>query len=226
MRLHFSIAVLCTVTLLTFGRGSAFASGEVHVTMHDGRVSLSAKDATLREILDAWAVAGQTAIVNADGITSTAPLTLELVDMKEDDALAVLLRSLTGYLTILRPARSANVSSFERIVLLPTSVVEHDSTVTNTPAPAENTPPARPRPQQTVMINGVARLIGPNGTLVEDDQQDAPPPARMTVPPPPPVHAQPASPAPTAAVPIGSATPGAPVPAPPARNNTPAPTQR
>jgi len=45
---------------------AAPASADVHITLQNGRVSIDAKDATLREILAEWAKVGQTKIVNGE----------------------------------------------------------------------------------------------------------------------------------------------------------------
>ena len=44
------------------------ASADVQVTMKDGRVSIVAKDATVRQILIEWARVGQTKIVNVERV--------------------------------------------------------------------------------------------------------------------------------------------------------------
>ena len=214
--------LLLTISVLVLTAPVALA-GDVRVTMNNGRVSVSAHDATLKEILDAWGREGQTAFVNADRIPTTAPITIEISDSTEEDALAVLLRPLSGYLAMRRAsAPAAHASAFARVVLLPTSVANRDSAViaNNTPPPVF-APPAPP-PTQTVMINGVARLIGPNGALIEDDQQDAPPPnnprgftrgdAPPPAPPAPPVRLPQPSVAPGV---VGSPTPGVVIAPPP-----------
>jgi hypothetical protein len=76
----------------------ATASADVRLTMHDGKVSIVAKDATVRQILTEWARVGQTKIVNVERIPG-GPTTLELTDVPEAQALEVLLRSLSGYIT-------------------------------------------------------------------------------------------------------------------------------
>jgi hypothetical protein len=213
------------------------ADGRVTVSIGNGRVSLEAHGATLREVLDAWARAGQTVVVNAEKIESNAPLDLSLTNVTEEQALAVLLRPLSGYTATRRAVAAANESRFDRIVLLPSSVASRDSAVTNTPPPAfaARPVPVQPPPQQTVMINGVARLIGPNGAVVEDDQQGAPPrPAAPRVfpggdapgPPPPPQSGTPSRPTTPAPGVVGSSTPGVVISPPPQRPGAPQPVQR
>src|SRR5438132_9950450 len=93
---------------------SAPASAEVRLTIQDGRVSLVAKDATLRQILAEWARIGQTRIVNGDRVPG-GPVTLQLTNVSEEQALDTLLRSLTGYVAAPRPTMAANLSRFDRI---------------------------------------------------------------------------------------------------------------
>src|SRR6476661_2866428 len=95
------------------------ASADVHVTMQNGRVSIVAKDATVRQILMEWARVGQTKIVNVERIPG-GPITLELTNVPESQALDILLRSLSGYITAPRAADAANLSQFDRIVIMPT----------------------------------------------------------------------------------------------------------
>src|SRR3954468_8302325 len=51
-------------------------SAETRVTISNGRVTVSANDATVRQILDEWARVGGTTVVNVDRI-SDARVTLE-----------------------------------------------------------------------------------------------------------------------------------------------------
>src|SRR5258706_13736416 len=94
---------------------SPAAFADVKLSMKDGKVTLVAKDVTVRQILTEWARVGQTKIVNLERIAS-GPLTLELVDVPEAQALDVLLRAVAGYMAAPRSAGGANLSSFDRIV--------------------------------------------------------------------------------------------------------------
>src|SRR4030095_11786367 len=73
------------------------ASADVQLSMQDGRVTLKATNATVREILAEWAKGGQAKIVNGERLTG-APLTIELTNVTEGQALDVLLRTVAGYL--------------------------------------------------------------------------------------------------------------------------------
>jgi hypothetical protein len=147
----------------------------VHVAMHDGLVSVSARDAMLGEILDAWARVGQTKIINAEKIVGE-PLTIQLVDVPEEQALDMLLRSVGGYLAAARSAAVVDASRFDRIMILPTRAGE--SSTVRQAAPTLVSPVLPPQqtlpPQSASPMSGIARIIGPERLPVEDDQPDAP----------------------------------------------------
>src|SRR5437868_14344380 len=93
------------------------ASADVQLSMRDGRVSLVAKDVTVRQILTEWARIGQTKIVNVERIPG-GPVSLELSNVPEAQALEILLRSLSGYITAPRPVDAANLSRYHRIIIM------------------------------------------------------------------------------------------------------------
>jgi hypothetical protein len=115
-------------TLLRFALATALvtsvaapaAAGELQLTMANGRVTLVAKDVTVREILAEWARVGQTRIVNADKLTG-GPVTLELTDVPEARALDTILRSAAGYVMAQRTASSPGPSLYDRILILASS---------------------------------------------------------------------------------------------------------
>jgi len=109
------------------------ASAEVHLTIQNGRVSLVAKDATVRQILAEWARVGDTKIVNIEQVPG-GPVTLELTNVPEAQALEVVLRSLSGYIAAPRPVEAANLSRFDRIIVMPTLAAARPPT-TQVPAP-------------------------------------------------------------------------------------------
>ncbi len=86
---------LCAAACLI---AASTASADLHLTMQNGRVSIVAKDATLRQILTEWARVGQTTIVNVERIPG-GPVSLELNDVAEGQALEILLRPISGYIT-------------------------------------------------------------------------------------------------------------------------------
>lgn len=103
----------------------------VKLAFHDGRVDLSADNVPLRTILTEWSRVGGTTIVNGDRVGGM-PLTLELNDVPERTALEVILRNVSGYMAGPRSSTASGLSTFQSILILPTSA----------PAP----PPASVRP--------------------------------------------------------------------------------
>src|SRR2546428_6060578 len=134
----------CLVAALGLTASAAFA--EVKVTMQDGRVSIIAKDATVRQILTEWARVGQTKIVNVERIPG-GPMTLELTNVPEQQALDLLLRSVSGYMTAPRPVAVANLSQFDRVVVMPTSVAPRPAMASQPATPTFAQPQFTPPPQ-------------------------------------------------------------------------------
>jgi hypothetical protein len=121
---------------------AAPADAEVRLTIQDGQVSLTATNATAREILAEWARVGRTTIVNGERVPG-GPLTLELANVTEEHALQVILRSASGYVAAPRPTVEANASRFDRILVMPIST----PTAAAAPAAAFR-PPAAQAPQR------------------------------------------------------------------------------
>ena len=122
------------------------ASADVHLTMQNGRVSLVAKDVTVRQILAEWARVGQTKIVNMERVPG-GPVTLELTDVPEAQALEVLLRALSGYITAPRAVDAANLSHFDRIIIRPTLAAARPASSSPPPPAFQQSPQFQP-PQQ------------------------------------------------------------------------------
>ena len=128
-------ALLMVVTAST-------ASAEVQLSIRNGRVTLVATNATVRQILTEWARIGQTKIVNVERIPG-GPLTLQLTDTPEQEALDILLRSVTGYMAAPRPVAVANLSYYDRIFVLPTTATPRVP-VAAAPVPVQR--PSFPQP--------------------------------------------------------------------------------
>lgn len=112
---------LLAVTLGALVAGATPAlAGDVSLTIADGRVTIVARDATPRQILDAWARQGHTRIVNAERV-SGGPTTLLITNEPESKALAIVLRSVAGYIAAPRRVAMANSSQYDRILIMPTS---------------------------------------------------------------------------------------------------------
>lgn len=113
--------LLCLVCgLATIGFASVAAAGELSVKIANGRATVIAKDVPVRQILAEWARVGETKVVNAEKVVG-GPVTLELVDVPEKEALDILLRTAAGYIAAPRPANMAGASQFDRVLVLPTS---------------------------------------------------------------------------------------------------------
>ncbi len=110
------------------------ARADVRLTMHDGLVTIVAKDATLRQILAEWAKVGQATIVNADRIAG-GPITIELTDVPERQALDILLRSVSGYFAAPRPTLVPNAGRFDRIFVLPAAAQPRTASASSPPPP-------------------------------------------------------------------------------------------
>lgn len=130
MKQHFLRAFVLVTAL---GIPTVAAAGSLTLTMHDGRVTIVAQDVPVRQILSEWARIGQTKIVNADQV-SGPPVTLQLVDVPEREALDTLLRSVSGYIAAPRPAALANASLYDRVTIMATS---HAPEMSAVPAPAQ-----------------------------------------------------------------------------------------
>jgi len=214
------------------------AAADVQVTIQDGKVSVVAKDATLRQIMAEWARVGQTKVVNVERIPG-GPMTLELHGVPEDRALEILMRSLSGYLAAPRPVMSPTLSKFDRIVVMPTVAAARQPATAASAAPApvfQQTPTFQPPPQvqqeepddpppgqNPAAPRGPVftafpqpQVVNPNavpGNAVPGNGQTFVPPPGLNLPgaPPPP---QPAAPSAVPTVPVGVAVPGMMVPTP------------
>ncbi len=115
------------------------ASADVQLTMQNGRVTLVAKDATVRQILAEWARVGHTKIVNLEAVPG-GPITLELNNVTEAQALDVLLRSLSGYIAAPRAVEVANFSRLDRIIIMPTLAAARPAVSSPPPPVFQQTP--------------------------------------------------------------------------------------
>jgi hypothetical protein len=141
------------------------SAGEVKLQIANGRVTLQARDASVREILAEWARVGQVKIDNADKIVG-GPVTLDLQDVPESQALNTVLRSLSGYMASPRIAPAAQLSTYDRIFVMAA------------PRPAATSAYTAPPAQQPQygFRGGQPGMMG-NPSMVDDqDQPIGPPP--------------------------------------------------
>jgi hypothetical protein len=159
-----TVALAASVTTLALG---APAVAEVQLTIREGRVTLVARDATVRQILTEWARVGQTKIVNVERIPG-GPVTLQLNSVPEDQALDILLRSVSGYMAAPRLVTVGSLSRYDRILVMPTTAAPR-APVAAAPPPAFQAPQVVQAPQ-----------VPPDDDRDENDQRPAQP---VAVPP-------------------------------------------
>jgi hypothetical protein len=210
------------------------AEAPIQLSIHDGRVWLTATNATVRQILSEWARVGRTIVVNGERIPG-GPVALQLDGVPEQEALDVLLRSTGGFMAASRAVPVADASRFDRVIILPTSAApKADTTRAAAPVFAAPRPAYLPSPA-VASTPGVQHVIGADGLPVPDDQDDAQGDASSRSPLPPlpagadqpdvrPAPAMRPFPTPNAAptIPAGVAVPGTIVP-PPRASSPPAP---
>jgi hypothetical protein len=142
--------VLSFVTALL---AASTAHAEVQFSLQAGRVVIVARDASVAEILAEWARIGRTAIVNADRLPADR-VTLELQSVPEQQALDILLRGTSGYVVMSRPIGDPSASAYDRIAIMPPSVMRPEATTAAAPirapqgpaAPVEAMPPIAAEP--------------------------------------------------------------------------------
>jgi hypothetical protein len=164
----------------------------VSLEFKDGRVRLSAQNVSTSQILAEWSKRGQTTIVNGERLPGP-PVTLELQDVPEQQALDVVLRGVSGYLAGSRETDIAGASSFDRILILPTSSRPTNAATPPPPQqalqavqddPNEDAPPPGPRPNPVVRLPpsqlppaGAARppVPVPDNSMPDPENRPAPP---------------------------------------------------
>jgi hypothetical protein len=95
-------------------------AGEVKVSFSNGLVTIVATDASPRQILAEWAKLGQVRVTNLERL-SGGPITIQLTNVPEAQALETLLRGTAGYVAAPRPrtGAAAAASLYDRILLMP-----------------------------------------------------------------------------------------------------------
>jgi hypothetical protein len=128
-----------------------------------GRVTLHAQNVPVRTILIEWARLSGATIVNGDRVVG-APVTLDLENVPERQALEIILRGVSGYMLAAREPGTAGASIYDRIMILPTSIAPR------------NPPPASASPIFSNAPGGIVRPIAPRvpeGQDADDDQNVA-----------------------------------------------------
>jgi hypothetical protein len=198
LRAFSTIALAAAAVVAT--SSTTYADPHVSVSMHDGRVSIEATDAPLAQILNEWTRAGGPRFVNAANLSAT-PTTIQLANVPEKEALAILLRPASGFLAVARTGAAANLSLYDRVLIMPGAPLPTSAMPTR-PSPLP-LPAAAAR-----MPNPVGAVIDANGQAMPDDQQPMPFTPR---PQPQPQSQQPVT-TPTQPSPVPLPSPGAPTP--------------
>jgi hypothetical protein len=147
-------------------------AGDVSLIIRDGRVTLVARDATVRQILTEWARVGKTRIVNLERVPG-GPLTVELKDVPEARALQTILRAVAGYMAAPRLVPNPQASVFDRIVVMPTLASAGPAAPSAAPAAAAPRPDMNRRPMPFRPDNPIFRRGEPDiGAPDEDEQPD------------------------------------------------------
>jgi hypothetical protein len=94
---------------------------DIEIRFNSGNVTLVARDAPLKAVLEEWSRVGQTRILNIEDL-SGEPTTLELANVAEEQALAVLLRDTGGFVVGPRRETRTPMSAFGMIVLVPSRI--------------------------------------------------------------------------------------------------------
>lgn len=122
------------------------AAQQLQMAFNEGLVTVNARAVPVRTILNEWAKQGGTKVVGAERVTG-APLTVQLIDVPEAQALEVILRSVAGYMAAPR-STGAGASMYDRILVLATSTAPAAAAARPTPQqrqPAQRfAPPRRP----------------------------------------------------------------------------------
>ena len=142
----FKVVAVAAVTLMA---AAPVQAGEVVLEFRDGYVTLSAHDAPVQQILQEWSRLGNTRVVNADQVFG-GPVTIELRQVSEKKALAVLLRSAAGYIAAPR-AGDGGASRFAQILVMPPSAAPPPRQPSLRPAVVR--PPVMPQPMPPVLLD-------------------------------------------------------------------------
>jgi hypothetical protein len=189
---------------------ASVSAQQVQLRMESGRVSLDVRNVPVVQILREWARIGGVNIVNAEKVVAS-PVTLQLVDVPEREALNILLRGVAGYMLGVRTSAAKGASQYDRILILPTSSAPRNPppVVAAASQPPRFIPPQSDNGQDSgpdPTVGGIRRIappiirpLVPATSSAETPQDEGPTPSAAT----PPTSANPFG------MPTGSGLPGA-----------------
>jgi len=151
------MSAVSLATILALAVPGLASAGDLRLTFLNGRVTLVAQDVPLRKILAEWERVGGTSVVNRDAAPGVS-VTLDLADVPETRALAILLQQAAGYFASERSDPEGRSSRFTRIVIMPGT----ERLTAGPPAAAGGQPfvmspaeaPALPQVEQRIMPDG------------------------------------------------------------------------
>lgn len=226
VELNERVAMRALRLLLTIAIGllpAAAAAQDVRLAFNEGRVTLSAQNATLRAILTEWGRQGGTRLVNVERVSGT-PMTIEVANKPELEALGILLRNVGGYIIGQRSALTSPTQSVIDRILIAAATPGPPAA----PVPFRATPPPVPFSPPPDPDDNPASDVPPNDDPNPDGSRSGPSqpfePQDDTQPQPPTGAGNPFG------IPTGSARPGTITPIPqqnnqPNGNRPPAPDQ-
>jgi len=175
---------LCAVVAVLLGVVAPARAQSLTLEFSGGRVRLMASNVPISRIVSEWARLGNTTVLHGERVPGT-PVTLQLVDVYEQEALRVLLRSTGGYLVAAREETVPGASVFDRIMILPAG----GSGATPTRGAATTTPlfpddfdfgdPAVPAAAAPPLPRGVVPPLQPNIPPPQNPESAPPPPQQQ-----------------------------------------------
>jgi len=90
----------------------------ISIEFHDGHVRLIAESVSIGRILEEWTRVGGTTFVGGDGLAGP-PVTVQLSDVPESEALDVVLRGVAGFVATARATPAPGRSHFDKVLMLP-----------------------------------------------------------------------------------------------------------
>ena len=173
MRRHtVQASILALVPTLSWIGPPALAADDLELSFDQGRVTVVATNVPVTAILTEWARVGGTRFINAEALAGP-PVTLELRDVSQGEALRVLLRAATGYVAAPRSFNDSGVSSFDRVLIMAAARRPTGSVLMYVPAltpPSASQVTGQPSPGQTGPAD--APDVGQSGSNVMIETSD------------------------------------------------------
>jgi hypothetical protein len=171
------IGTLALVGLL--GCQAVSAAGPLVLTIGSGRVTLSAQDVPLRQILAEWERMGGMRVINRERVPGTL-ITIELTNVSEEKAMEMLLRPIAGFMAVGRTDPTGGASVYSRVIIMPGSAAPVLASAGGGAKPGAITQSGgsgRPQMQRRVLANGdVVNFIDnpnrPGDMTIVDDGDD------------------------------------------------------